>query len=134
MIYLHTIENILTCFPAVVNVQKISEVLAGVDNWEGLAGWLNLAIEPIQVECQLKLNGARHECYRRSLVRRYCDMCPYESPKEVAEQIAQVLEEKMGHKRQAQQLRELRFGECAVATDSEIYFLFQFLINSGTSE
>ena len=93
-------------------------------DWEGLAGWLDIKSSPIQSECQLKLNGAKHECYRRSLVQRYCDKHPSEGPKEVAEQIAQVLEDKMGHKLQADLLRELRFGECAVARDNGCIFCF----------
>ena len=101
-----------------VDVQTISKVLSDVDDWEELAGWLDLASGPIQAECLPKLNGAKHKCYRRSLVRRYCDKCLSGSPEEVAEQIAQVLDEKMDLKRKAQKLRELRFGECTVARGS----------------
>ena len=122
-IHVHT-NVTLTCNLAAVDVQTISNELSGVDNWEGLAGWLDIESSPIQSECQPKLNGAKHECYRRSLVQRYYNKHPSEGPKEVAEHIAQVLEEKMGHKLQADQLRELRFGECA--GDNGVHFLFNF--------
>ena len=101
-----------------VDVQTISEVLSDVNDWVGLAGSLDLANSRIETECAHESSGARHECYRRSLVRRYCDKWPSGSPEEVAEQIAQVLEERMDHKRQAQQLRKLRFGECTVSSDN----------------
>ena len=93
-----------------IDQEAISRVLFAVDDWKGLALSLDLhASNRIETECAHELSGARHECYRRSLVRRYCDKGPFGSPEEVAEQIAHVLEETMGHKRQAQQLRELRF-------------------------
>ena len=99
----------------------ISEVLSSVVDWERLAGWLELPNGPIQVECQSKPNGAKHNCYRSSLVRRFCVKFPSGSPKEVAERIAQVLEERMDHKWQAQQLRELRFSEYSVARDNYVF-------------
>ena len=95
-----------------------------MDDWKGLALLLDLASSRIETECAQESSGARHECYRRSLIRRYCDKCPSGSPEEVAEQIAQVLEEKMGHKRQAQQLRELRFSESAMRQCKFFYLCF----------
>ena len=44
--------------------------------------------------------GTNVECHKRSLLRRYCNKCPSGSPEEVAKQIPQVLEERMGYKRQ----------------------------------
>ena len=111
---------IFTCYPAVVDVQTISNVLSGVDDWEGLAGWLDIASGLIQAECQPKMNGAKHECYRRSLVLRYCQKSG--SREEVVENIAQVLEEKMGNNWKAQELRKLIFGECRMTKDSVMYF------------
>ena len=93
-----------------MDVQTISNVLSGVENWEGLARWLNLASGPIQANCQPKLNGAKHECYRNTLVQQYCEKRG--SREEVVEKIAQVLEEKMNNKLKSQELRKLSFGEC----------------------
>ena len=93
-----------------MDVQIISNVLSDVENWGGLAGWLDLASGPIQANCQPKLNGAKHECYRSTLVRLYCEKRG--SREEVVEKIAQVLEGKMNNKLKAQELRKLRFGEC----------------------
>ena len=94
-----------------VDVQTISEVLSDVDDWLGLSGSLDIASSCIETECAHESTGGRDKCYRRSLVRHYCNKCPSGSPEEVAEQIPQVLEERMGYKRQAQQLWELRFSE-----------------------
>ena len=126
-IFFHTIV-IFTCFPAVVDVQTISNVLSGVDNWEGLAGWLDIASDPILTKCQSKLNGAKHECYRSSLVRRYCQISG--SREEVVENIAQVLEEKMNNKWKAQELRKLTFGECRMTKDSVLYFTLDIWPNN----
>ena len=93
-----------------VDVQTISNVLSGVENWEELAGWLDLDDDAIQAKCQPKLNGVKHKCYRSTLVRQYCEK--WGSREEVVEKIAQVLEEKMNNKLKAQQLRKLTFGEC----------------------
>ena len=97
-------------YPAVVDVQTISNVLSGVENWEELAGWLNLESGPIQAKCLPKLNGVKHECYRSTLVQQYCEKRG--SREEVVEKISQVLEEKMNNKLKSQELRKLRFGEC----------------------
>ena len=57
------------------------------------------------------------------------DKCHFGSPEEVAEKIMQVLEEVMGHtNRQAQQLRELRFGEYEVAGDMYFVFGYNYII------
>ena len=126
-IFVHTIV-IFTCFPAEVDVQTISNVLSGVDNWEVLAGWLNIANGLIQAECQPKMNGVKHECYRSSLVRRYCQKSG--SREEVVENMAQVLEEKMDNKWKAQELRRLRFGECRMIKDSVMYFTLDIWPNN----
>ena len=93
-------------------MQTISNVLADVEDWAGLAGWLNLSRTRIQAKCQPESNGVKHDCYRRTLVRQCCDQ--YVSREKVVEEIAQVLEEKMNNNLRAQQLRELRFGECRI--------------------
>ena len=109
-------------------MQTISKVLSDVDNWEELAGWLDLASSPILAECQLKLNGARHVCYRNSLVRHYWQKCG--SREKVVETIAQVLEEKMDNNLKAQMLRNLRFGECRMTKDSVMYFTLDICWNN----
>ena len=109
-------------------MQTISNVLSGVDNWEGLAGWLDIESDPILTKCRSKSNGAKHECYRSSLVRRYCQKSG--SREETVDNIAQVLEEKMNNKWKAQELRKLRFGECRMTKDSVRYFTLDIWPNN----
>ena len=101
-------------------MQKISKVLSGVEDWEELAGWLNIASGPIQRECLSKLNGVKHKCYRSLLVRYYCQKSG--SREEVVKNIVQVLEEEMDNNLKAQELRKLKFRECRMTKDSVMYF------------
>lgn len=76
-------------------------------NWQGLADLLNITSDDIETNCAL--NTARAECYRRALVRRYCDSQQTTSTSEIVVNIAEALE-KMKHKRQAEELRD-KFGK-----------------------
>ena len=89
-------------------MEDISRVLADVRDWKGLAGSLN--IRSIDIETNCAQDVARAACYRRELVRRYCDGQQYENPGKVAEDIAEALEQ-MDQAFQAQKLMELQFGE-----------------------
>ena len=89
------------------DVATISTVLKKVEDWEGLANWLNVGTIDIKTDCTGESSLAA--CYRRKLVRRYCDNSS-EDPYNVAEDIAKALD-KMSLKRQAQQLRNLQFGK-----------------------
>lgn len=61
----------------------------------------------IKTNCGTSTDQAR--CYRRWLVKTYCDRLPSGDPTQVATDIALVLDEKE-KKRQGQKLRELSFG------------------------
>ena len=91
------------------DVEDISRVLADVPDWKGLAGSLNIRSNDIETDCALQ-GVAQASCYRRELVRRYCDRQLSDSPSKVAKDMAEVLEQ-MNHKLQAQQLRNLQFGK-----------------------
>ena len=94
-------------------MEKISQVLGEVLDWTGLANLLNIRTNDIEARCEGKGISL---CYMREIVNRQCNRQESENPKNVAEDIAKALE-KMEHKRQAQQLRELMFGK-SVATRS----------------
>ena len=80
----------------------ISRALAGVPDWEGLAASLSINSLEIRTDCAQELALAR--CYRRELVRRYCDSQQSADPRKVAEDMAAELE-RMGHARQGAGLR-----------------------------
>ena len=90
-------------FPPDKDVATISRRLGDVQDWEELAGLLNVNSIEIKTDCAQDLCLAK--CYRRELVRHYCDSQQSENPKNVAEDIAAELE-KMGNTRQGAQLRE----------------------------
>ena len=89
-------------------MENIYQVLAGVADWKGLAGWLNTRSNDIETKCAQE--DAQASCYRKELIRRYCDRQLSENPHKVAEDIAEALEH-MDHNLQAQKLRSLEFGE-----------------------
>ena len=91
-------------------VNKIAEVLTEVKDWEGLANELSVkrgALDEIKTTCRAEA-ASLAKCYRRELVKWYCDSTGYELGV-VVENIAQALEE-LDHKRQAKDLRALEFG------------------------
>jgi len=90
------------------DVAAISKELESVENWEGLANWLNVGSTDIKTDCAGE--SSRAACYRRKLVRCYCDSQFAGDPNSVTEDIAKALD-KMNLKRQAQQLRNLQFGK-----------------------
>ena len=84
-------------------METISRALAGVPDWEGLAASLSINTIEIRTDCAQDLVLAR--CYRRELVRRYCDSQQSADPKKVAEDMSAELE-RMGNIRQGVELRE----------------------------
>ena len=97
------------------DMADISRVLADVPDWKGLAGSLNIRSDDIEENCEQDV--ARASCYRRKLVRRYCDKQPSENPSKVADEIAAKLEQ-MDHTLQAGKLRELKFGKSVTKRSS----------------
>ena len=79
-------------------------MLAEVPDWRGLADWLNIPTGGIHENCAREVDLAM--CYRRELVRRYCDKQSSGNPYEIAEGISMALE-KMNKNRQAEKLRNL---------------------------
>ena len=102
------VTHSIMCFLPGPDVQVISKVLENVPDWKGLAGWLSISSHPIETDCAQDV--AQASCYRRELVRRYCNGQPSEKPCKVAGDIANALDQ-MRHILQAQQLRELKFGK-----------------------
>lgn len=91
------------------NVEAISKVLSEVEDWEGLANWLDIGSDNIKEDCAQ--SSSLMMCHRRELVRRYCNKHLFD-PNKVAARIAEVLEQ-MNYKRQAEELRhvQLQFGK-----------------------
>ena len=85
-------------------MEDIALVLKDVPDWKGLANRLSIGSNDIETNCAV--DPALAACYRRELVRRYCDRQPSEDLSKVVEGIAVELEQ-MNHKLQAQKLREL---------------------------
>ena len=96
------------CFLPERDVENITRVLVDVPDWRGLAGSLNTKVDDIEENCKPDVIPAT--CYRRSLVRRYCNMQQSENPSKVATDIAKALQQ-MDHKLQAERLRKLQFGK-----------------------
>ena len=91
---------------------SISSVLMRVEDWEGLAGWLNVdkpVIIRIKTDC-IRDSGSLADCYRKKLVEHYCESTA-QSPLQIARDMARVLENKMSNKKVASQLQHLTFGE-----------------------
>ena len=91
-------------------------MLADVEDWQGLAGWLNVEVIPIEERCAQSNSPAM--CCRRELVRRYCNR-QLSHPSKVAEDIALALE-RMDHMRQAEELRHLKFGKWVAKRNSPL--------------
>jgi len=90
------------------DVAAIPNELESVENWEGLANWLNVGSNVLKMDCAGE--RSRPACYRRKLVRYYCDSQVSGDPNNVTDDIAKALD-KMNLKRQAQRLRNLQFGK-----------------------
>ena len=89
------------------DVGKIVAVLEEVEDWEELAEGLNINTIRIRTNCGTRTDLAH--CYRKQLVRTYCDKLPSGDPNKVVKDFTLILDE-MGKKRQAKKLRELSFG------------------------
>ena len=93
----------IVCSPADADVETISRILLDVQDWEGLAAAIPVNTIEVKTDCEQALSRAK--CYRRELVRRYCDRQQSADPIKVAEGIAVELE-RMGNVRQGAQLRK----------------------------
>ena len=74
------------CFLLVRDEEDIAQVLKGVPDWKGLANRLSIGCNDIEANCAVE--SARGACYRRELVRRYCNTQPSEDLSKVVEGIA----------------------------------------------
>lgn len=106
-IVLHDCSQCIICSTAGSDVEMIVDVLEEVQDWEGLAGRLNLDTISIRTYCDTTIWQA--QCYRRQLVRAHCDSLPHGDPRKVAKSIALMLD-RMKKMRQANKLRELNFS------------------------
>lgn len=91
----------------------MAEVLEEVDDWERLAGLLNItgcATDNINKNCA---SFGRAECQWKELVKTYCDTIPSDDSYEAASDIARKLRE-MQHPKEAKRMEELHF--CTVTT------------------
>ena len=89
------------------DIQLIAEVLEELEDWEALAGWLNIrrsAVNNINRNCA---SFQRAQCQWRELVKTYCDMNTDDDPYKTVADIADLLDNKMGKKRHAQRLKQL---------------------------
>ena len=93
----------IVCSPADPDVETISRILLDVQDWEGLASSIKVNTIEVKTDCEQALSRAK--CYRRELVRRYCDRQQSADPMKVAEGIAGELE-RMGNTRQGAELKE----------------------------
>ena len=82
-------------------------MLEEVTNWEELAGRLNFDTTHMRTNCATSTEQTR--CYRRQLVRTYCDLLSSGDPRQVVTTFATILDQ-MKKKRQAEKLRDLAFS------------------------
>ena len=108
------------------DVRMIAAELKSLSDWEELSGWLVESTVFIKENC-LATTTAVAECCRRELVRTYCDMSSV-SPQQVAENMADVLDNKMKNKRIAKALRRLHFTTSKVYSDGTLVCLESFRI------
>lgn len=108
----------LTFIPKESDVQKMSDVLEDLDDWETLTDCLDItrsAIDNINKNCP---SYERAQCQWRELVKTYCaDKIPSGDPYEAAAGIASSLHY-MKRESKAQTLKELHF---CTTTTSEFY-------------
>ena len=90
-------------------MQMIATVLEEVSDWKSLADWLGINSDTITTNCVPSLINLG-QCYRRELVKTYCDRLPSGDSYAVAKHMASVLETHMKKRRQAQTLRNLDFS------------------------
>ena len=95
-------------FPSEKDVATISQELKDVEDWQGLALWLDIESSIIESNCMREVAIA--ECHRRKLVQCYCNTQPHGNPSKIVEDIAKALAN-MGYKMQAKKLRKLQFGK-----------------------
>ena len=87
-------------------------VLTAVEDWEGVAGILEINSYNIMQECKASL--AVFRCQWRKVVQEYCHREAPSDPCQIACDIAHVLESILQppKKMQAKELKELLFGKC----------------------
>ena len=102
-----TAYSVKSIFTEGKDIQMIAEALE-VSDWEVMAAWLNINGAAIRTNCVPSLD--LDQCYRRELVKTYCDRLPSGDPYLAMEGMADVLEIKMERERQAQALRYLHFS------------------------
>lgn len=91
------------------DVYEIAAVLEELEDWEALADQLGIAratMTNIRMTCA---TFGRAQCHQRLLVKTYCDMHADGDPHKTATDIANILSDRMGKKRQAK-LKELKIA------------------------
>ena len=88
--------------------EKIVQALLGESHWETLAGFLGVGdgvLEGIWAHCGTR-GSVSATCYRRQLVRHYCDRMA-QTCRQIASDMANILEDNMGNKKLAKNLRQV---------------------------
>jgi len=101
-------RSVLSFVGFFTNRKDISEVLAGIQDWKGLADLMNINSLTSRLNCAPDI--AHAVCYRWQIVRSCCNRQLSGNLYKVVEDIAQALEQ-MDHNHQAAQLRKLEFGK-----------------------
>ena len=116
-------------------MNKITDVLEAVEDWEYLAAELGIENgkrNTIKSDCKIDSSGSVATCYRRKLVRTYCDSTALELVK-VVENIAVALDG-MTKRQQADILRR-KFGIAGEHNSSYSLFLsyYNCMVNPAES-
>ena len=91
---------------------EIAGVLKFVSDWEKLAGWLNVdngVVVEIGTYCRTQ-GSISAACHMMNLIKHYCEKTA-RSPRQVADDMADVLETRMDIKLQADKLRKLKLSK-----------------------
>ena len=87
-----------------------------MEGWEALAGWLDIRIATINNIDKNCPSFQHAQCQWRELVKTYCDGNAAGDPRKTAVDIADILDSKMGKKKQAQKLKQLEFTSEFITT------------------
>ena len=89
--------------------EKIVQALLGESHWKALGDLLDVGsglMEKIWLHCGTG-GSVSETCYRSQLVRYYCNIRMARTCRQIASDMAKILEHNMGNKKLATELRQL---------------------------